>query len=667
MSSSGKKTSRNITAPHHHDHTNVSKKYENLLANNQAKKDCSNTSTYVDFRNFQFQPLEPITELQFKDYVGPTPESNWVVRNKLLVGAYPASVDDNETFFLISSILKLGITKFVCLQLEYPAEGVTEVMWRRGQSLRPYFNDVVTIVKEKEKYAEIFRGYNIVNLEGLSFTHYPIRDCGVSDDEGVLDLAKQLVKCISEGEVIYLHCWGGHGRTGTVVCLMLRLMYGMDAMEAMNWCQTVHDMREYPVDVGSPQTQQQRDQVIRIIRTLILKECAAALPQTNNNNLIKGSVEIRNFPKISINTLKPNGIVRATTLEVVQQQQTNNLPDNGSVTNKDIPADGGDIMNTTTGPGAAIQDGGDDNDDVAIPMDISDDCIPNQTESAFNTLENDNSLDIHGFSPFSFLNPGSSDTSKDCLDESSIIFNGVGDGQLTQPQSSSLPPTLTLLTSSTMAVASPAKNFNLLNILNSGRKENTPKPRTPVDGTTSSSSSSSSRQHQHQLQPPPRKQSLSQNQNPLTPQNSSPFPAVLQTYSNIASNNAGTSGATTGISKIKSYSLIPSNVNFNSIGIAACGSNSVVKNREIPEVVVQNDNFSKDYDMGGVGVRGTGEGKGAKLDLSAVRPPEACAPSNSGGVKSQRSNIRLSLKGVKNNSGPITSTGSQTNIVGGKL
>jgi len=36
----------------------------------------------------------------------------------LLVGAYPASNDDNETFELLSSILYLGITKFVCLQRE---------------------------------------------------------------------------------------------------------------------------------------------------------------------------------------------------------------------------------------------------------------------------------------------------------------------------------------------------------------------------------------------------------------------------------------------------------------------------------------------------------------------------------------------------------------------
>jgi hypothetical protein len=32
----------------------------------------------VNYRNFAFQPLESVDELQFDKYCGPTPESNWV-------------------------------------------------------------------------------------------------------------------------------------------------------------------------------------------------------------------------------------------------------------------------------------------------------------------------------------------------------------------------------------------------------------------------------------------------------------------------------------------------------------------------------------------------------------------------------------------------------------
>lgn len=110
-------------------------------------------------------------------------------------------------------------------------------------------------------------GHNVVSEQRLSFTHFPIRDCSVTDDDRVLELAYSLVRCIAEGHTIYLHCWGGHGRTGTLVCIMLHLMYGMDDKEAMEYCQTVHDLRQCPVVVGSPQTQTQRDQVSRVIHS----------------------------------------------------------------------------------------------------------------------------------------------------------------------------------------------------------------------------------------------------------------------------------------------------------------------------------------------------------------------------------------------------------------
>lgn len=66
--------------------------------------------------------LEADEEITFERYCGPTPESNWVLPGVLLVGAYPASNDDNETFDLLTSILLLGVTKFVCLQREVSQE-----------------------------------------------------------------------------------------------------------------------------------------------------------------------------------------------------------------------------------------------------------------------------------------------------------------------------------------------------------------------------------------------------------------------------------------------------------------------------------------------------------------------------------------------------------------
>lgn len=57
---------------------------------------------------------------------------------------------------------------------------------------------------------------------------------------------------------------------------MLHLMYSLNADEAMERCQHVHDVRRIPISVGSPQTEAQRDQVRRILCCLGRRSARAA-------------------------------------------------------------------------------------------------------------------------------------------------------------------------------------------------------------------------------------------------------------------------------------------------------------------------------------------------------------------------------------------------------
>lgn len=203
-------------------------------------------------------PLPPLASLinNTQVYRGPTDESNWVIPGKLMVGAYPASLDQALHERQLSSILDLGIRTFVCLQREYDGKA-TEWQWKTGKRIRPYIHDAATMLGRHTKSGR---------RDEVKFVHCPIVDCDTTADEIIVELAANLLRRLDVGETIYLHCWGGHGRAGTVASLLIGLLYGLNGLQSMQYVQTLHDTRRFPLDTPSPQTQKQRDQVIRILR-----------------------------------------------------------------------------------------------------------------------------------------------------------------------------------------------------------------------------------------------------------------------------------------------------------------------------------------------------------------------------------------------------------------
>ena len=131
-------------------------------------------------------------------------------------------------------------------------------------------------MKNKHLFHELKDCNSVVDIANLGFEHCPIVDCGITDDVKVLELARKLVYYISIGEILYIHCWGGHGRTGILVCIMLYLISGLTADQIFAYCGKVHSQRDQVANifmrennsykpVTSPQTQEQFIQVRRII------------------------------------------------------------------------------------------------------------------------------------------------------------------------------------------------------------------------------------------------------------------------------------------------------------------------------------------------------------------------------------------------------------------
>eukprot|EP01121_Diplochlamys_sp_Union-15-3_P000393 TRINITY_DN10367_c0_g1_i7.p1 TRINITY_DN10367_c0_g1~~TRINITY_DN10367_c0_g1_i7.p1 ORF type:complete len:239 (+),score=34.28 TRINITY_DN10367_c0_g1_i7:96-812(+) len=178
------------------------------------------------------------------DLKGPTKWCNWVIPGRLLMGAYPKSKT------LIENILHAGITTFISL--------VHEVELKRLEPRGPYFTLCQTLVTEN-------KAFNRKPTE-LQFIHLPIRDKDVTSDEEVINLVCDMEERLNGGENLFIHCRGGHGRTGTVVAILLSKMFKISGYEAMELCQEYHDHRESvaPRQYEVPQTTQQKNQVYRI-------------------------------------------------------------------------------------------------------------------------------------------------------------------------------------------------------------------------------------------------------------------------------------------------------------------------------------------------------------------------------------------------------------------
>uniref|UniRef100_A0A7S0RIB1 Tyrosine specific protein phosphatases domain-containing protein n=1 Tax=Chlamydomonas leiostraca TaxID=1034604 RepID=A0A7S0RIB1_9CHLO len=204
-------------------------------------------------------PLPALPKLPAKEMAGPTPWSNWALPGRVIAGAYPASLDDAETERILTTLLELGINTFVCLQAEVNIN-TPEHAWRAQHGLRPYIKDAQKILSKAHE-----TGNPKITQQKIDFLHLPIIDGNVTTDSAMNRLVEDCMERVLKGEKLYIHCWGGHGRTGTLVAVMLGRLYNLPYTTALRYTQAFHDSRVYPQGVRSPQTPVQRAQVRRLL------------------------------------------------------------------------------------------------------------------------------------------------------------------------------------------------------------------------------------------------------------------------------------------------------------------------------------------------------------------------------------------------------------------
>lgn len=132
----------------------------------------------------------------------PFKRTYWVVPGKLLAGCYPGDAEPDQEYMKLKGLVKVGVRFVVNLMEEDEVNHL-------GQSFKPYESVIADIARDL--------GIEIV------LRRIPIRDCCVSTRETMTDILDLIDRHLYEGRPVYLHCWGGRGRTGTVVgCYLAR-------------------------------------------------------------------------------------------------------------------------------------------------------------------------------------------------------------------------------------------------------------------------------------------------------------------------------------------------------------------------------------------------------------------------------------------------------------
>lgn len=128
----------------------------------------------------------------------PTPSSYWVLPSRLLAGAYPGHQDPAEHQARIHGIVDAGIGLFVNLMEEDETNYA-------GQAF-------VT-------YADVAGQHS----PGTRMSRHAIRDVSVPSRATMTTILDAIDNSLASDDAVYVHCWGGVGRTGTVIgCWLLR-------------------------------------------------------------------------------------------------------------------------------------------------------------------------------------------------------------------------------------------------------------------------------------------------------------------------------------------------------------------------------------------------------------------------------------------------------------
>lgn len=126
----------------------------------------------------------------------PHPRTYWVEPGCFLAGVFPGESEAGAARAKIAAFLDAGITTFI--NLMEPSETNYQ-----GQPFAPYAPVVHELARARGVTA--------------AFHRFPIADQGTPTAPQMRAILETVEGALGRGERVFVHCWGGHGRTGMVV------------------------------------------------------------------------------------------------------------------------------------------------------------------------------------------------------------------------------------------------------------------------------------------------------------------------------------------------------------------------------------------------------------------------------------------------------------------
>lgn len=123
-------------------------------------------------------------------------DSFWVTPGRLLAGPYPGSATDVGAAAKLDAFLDIGVTRFIDLTEE-----------EEGPPLCPYAPLLLQLAGARRI--------------AVAHRRMPIPDLAVPSPPHMRSILAAIDEALADEQMVYVHCWGGVGRTGTVIACHL--------------------------------------------------------------------------------------------------------------------------------------------------------------------------------------------------------------------------------------------------------------------------------------------------------------------------------------------------------------------------------------------------------------------------------------------------------------